>query len=57
MAKRLVDYAIHDAKLVVTKQDFQDHTQQLRSLRDAADRLEKKIQALEHSRAETSGSA
>lgn len=57
MAKRLVDYAIHDAKLVVTKQDFQDHTQQLRSLRDAADRLEKKIQALEQSRAETSSSA
>lgn len=50
MAKRLVDYAIHDAKLVVTKQDFQDHTQQLRSLRDAADRLDKKIQALEQSR-------
>ncbi|MFZ9176306.1 MAG: hypothetical protein ACO22J_01005, partial [Burkholderiaceae bacterium] len=47
MAKRLVDYAIHDAKLVVTKQEFQDHTQQLRSLRDAADRLDKKIQALE----------
>jgi ubiquinone biosynthesis protein UbiJ len=57
MAKRLVDYAIHDAKLVVTKQDFQDHTQQLRSLRDAADRLEKKIQALEQSRADTSSSA
>ena len=57
MAKRLVDYAIHDAKLVVTKQDFQDHTQQLRSLRDATDRLEKKIQALEQSRAETSSSA
>ncbi len=50
MAKRLVDYAIHDAKLVVTKQEFQDHTQQLRSLRDAADRLDKKIQALEQSR-------
>ncbi len=50
IAKRLVDYAIHDAKLVVTKQDFQDHTQQLRSLRDAADRLDKKIQALEQSR-------
>jgi BMFP domain-containing protein YqiC len=42
---------------VVTKQDFHDHTKQLRSLRDAADRLEKKIQALEQSRAETSSSA
>jgi ubiquinone biosynthesis protein UbiJ len=50
MAKRLVDYAIHDAKLVVTKQEFQDHTQQLRSLRDAADRLDKKIRAFEPSR-------
>lgn len=50
MAKRLVGYAIHDAKLVVTKQEFQDYTQRLRSLRDAADRLDKKIQALEPSR-------
>jgi ubiquinone biosynthesis protein UbiJ len=52
LAKRFVDYAIHDAKLVVTKQDFQAHAQDLRSLRDAADRLEKKIQALEQARAQ-----
>jgi ubiquinone biosynthesis protein UbiJ len=52
MAKRFVDYAIYDAKLVVTKQDFQAHTQDLRSLRDATDRLEKKIQALEQARAQ-----
>ena len=52
MAKRLVDYAIHDAKLVVTKQDFQAHAQELRGLRDAADRLEKKIQILEQSRSQ-----
>jgi ubiquinone biosynthesis protein UbiJ len=52
MAKRFVDYAIHDAKLVVTRQDFQSHTQDLRTLRDAADRLEKKIQALEQARAQ-----
>jgi ubiquinone biosynthesis protein UbiJ len=52
MAKRFVDYAIHDAKLVVTKQDFQAHTQDLRTLRDATERLEKKIQALEQSRAQ-----
>lgn len=53
MAKRMVNYAIHDAKLVVTKQDFQSHSQELRSLRDAADRLEKKIQAFEQARAAT----
>ena len=52
MAKRLVDYAIHDAKLVVTKQDFQAHAQELRGLRDAADRLEKKIQILEQARSQ-----
>ena len=52
VAKRFVDYAIHDAKLVVTKQDFQAHTQDVRSLRDATDRLEKKIQALEQARAQ-----
>ena len=52
MAKRFVDYAIHDAKLVVTKQDFQSHTQAVRNLRDAADRLEKKLQALEQARAQ-----
>ena len=52
MAKRLVDYAIHDAKLVVTKQDFQAHAQDLRGLRDAADRLEKKIQILEQARSQ-----
>ena len=52
MAKRLVDYAIHDAKLVVTKQDFQAHAQELRGLRDAADRLEKKIQMLEQARSQ-----
>ncbi len=51
MAKRMVNYAIHDAKLVVTKQDFQAHAQEIRGLRDAADRLEKKIQALEQARA------
>lgn len=53
MAKRMVNYAIHDAKLVVTKQDFQPHSQELRSLRDATDRLEKKIQAFEQARAAT----
>jgi ubiquinone biosynthesis protein UbiJ len=52
MAKRLVNYAIHDAKLVVTKQDFQAHAQALRGLRDAADRLEKKIQILEQARSQ-----
>ena len=52
VAKRFVDYAIHDAKLVVTKQDFQAHAQELRGLRDAADRLEKKIQILEQARSQ-----
>ncbi len=45
LAKRAVDYAIHDAKLVVTKTEFQSHVQDLRTLRDAIDRLEKKLQA------------
>jgi ubiquinone biosynthesis protein UbiJ len=43
MAKKAVDYAIHDAGWVVTREEFALHTKEVRGLRDAIDRLEKRI--------------
>ena len=43
MAKQAVDYAIHDAGWVVTREEFALHTKEVRGLRDAIDRLEKRI--------------
>lgn len=48
MAKQAIDYAIHDAGWVLTREEFEPHTKAVRSLRDAIDRLEKRLDAVGH---------
>lgn len=46
LAKQAVDYAVHEAGVLVGRQQAEQHHQALREFRDALDRLEKRIDAL-----------
>jgi ubiquinone biosynthesis protein UbiJ len=47
IAKQVAQYAIHESDLMVSRQQAQAHHEALRQFRDALDRLEKRIEALE----------
>lgn len=46
LARQAADYAIHEAQWVVSREHAEAHHQSLRNLRDAVDRLEKRIDQL-----------
>lgn len=46
LAKQAADYAVHEAGVLVGRQQAEQHHQDLRQFRDALDRLEKRIDAL-----------
>lgn len=46
LAKQAADYAVHEAGILVGRQQAEQHHQALREFRDALDRLEKRIDAL-----------
>ena len=46
LAKQAADYAVHEAGVMVGRQQAEQHHQALREFRDALDRLEKRIDAL-----------
>lgn len=46
LAKQAVDYAVHEAGVLVGRQQAEHHHQALREFRDALDRLEKRVDAL-----------
>ncbi len=47
IAKQVAEYAIHESDLVVSRPQAQAHHEALRQFRDALDRLEKRIDALD----------
>jgi ubiquinone biosynthesis protein UbiJ len=47
IAKQVAEYAVHESDLMVSRQQAQAHHDALRQFRDALDRLEKRIDALE----------
>ena len=47
IAKQVAEYAIHESDLMVSRQQAQAHHEALRQFRDALDRLEKRIEAIE----------
>jgi ubiquinone biosynthesis protein UbiJ len=50
LAKQVADYAMHEARVVVSRDQADQHQAQLRQLRDAIDRLEKRIDQFERTR-------
>lgn len=46
LAKQAAEYAVHEAGVLVGRQQAEAHQQSLREFRDALDRLEKRIDAL-----------
>ena len=46
LVKQVADYAIHESDLVVTRAQADAHHQAIRGLRDAIDRLEKRVDQL-----------
>jgi ubiquinone biosynthesis protein UbiJ len=47
IAKQVAEYAIHESDLMVSRGQAQAHHEALRQFRDALDRLEKRIEAIE----------
>lgn len=47
IAKQVAEYAIHESDLIVSRQQAEAHHDALRQFRDALDRLEKRIEAIE----------
>jgi ubiquinone biosynthesis protein UbiJ len=45
-ARQAAEFAVHEAGVLVSRQQIQEHDQTLRNFRDALDRLEKRIDAL-----------
>lgn len=50
LAKQVADYAMHEAQVVVSRDQANRHQAQLRELRDAIDRFEKRIDQFERTR-------
>jgi ubiquinone biosynthesis protein UbiJ len=46
MARQAAEFAVHEAGLLVSRQQIQEHDQRLRNFREALDRLEKRIDVL-----------
>ena len=47
IAKQVAQYAVHESDLMVSRPQAQAHHEALRQFRDALDRLEKRVQAIE----------
>lgn len=47
IAKQVAEYAIHESDLLVSRQRAEAHHEALRQFRDALDRLEKRVDAIE----------
>lgn len=47
IAKQVAEYAIHESDLMVSRQQAQAHHEALRQFREALDRLEKRVEAIE----------
>jgi len=47
IAKQVAEYAVHESDLMVSRQQAHAHHDALRQFRDALDRLEKRIEAIE----------
>ena len=46
MARQAAEFAVHEAGVLVSRQQIQEHDQVLRGFRDALDRLEKRVDSL-----------
>jgi ubiquinone biosynthesis protein UbiJ len=46
LARQAAEFAVHEAGVLVSRQQIAEHDQMLRNFRDALDRLEKRIDAL-----------